>query len=119
MASGLTRREILQATIALSPIAVAGCGSAPDGEDGPKPGSYRPELRELTAEDPVARSLAFYPNTADVPADHPLAANHDVSQRCANCLHQRGARGYGQLRCPSFPGRTVSEDGWCSLWTKG
>jgi hypothetical protein len=118
MDSRLTRRQVLQTTLALSPLAITGCATTPDSDAGPKPGSYRPNRRELTAEDPVARSLAFYPNTADVPADHPLVTDHDVSQRCANCLHQRGPAGEGVLRCPSFPGRNVSENGWCSLWTK-
>ena len=118
MESRLTRRAVLQTTLALTPLAVAGCASAPSGDE-PTPGSYRPQRRPLTAEDPVARSLAFYPNTADVPSGNPLAANHDISQRCGNCLHQRGELEAGQLRCPSFPGRTVSENGWCSLWTKG
>ena len=108
MDSGLTRREMLRAALALSPIVVAGCATTSTTD--------RPAL---TADDPVARSMAYYPNTRDVPADHPLAANHSVSQRCANCLHQRGPAGEGVLRCPSFPGRAVSEDGWCSLWTKG
>ena len=119
MESRLTRRAVLQTTLALTPLAVAGCASTPESDAGPKPGSYRPQRRALTAEDPVARSLAFYPNTADVPGDNPLTANHDISQRCGNCLHQRGELEAGQLRCPSFPGRTVSENGWCSLWTKG
>ncbi|MGI9353774.1 MAG: high-potential iron-sulfur protein [Rhizobiaceae bacterium] len=108
MESGLTRRQILQAALALSPIAVAGCAATPTTD--------RPAL---TANDPVARALAYYPNTSDVPANQPLAANHDVSQRCADCLHRRGSAGEGMLRCPTFPGRAVSEDGWCSLWTKG
>ena len=118
MESRLTRRAVLQTTLALSPLAVVGCATAPQEDSDPRAGSYRSQRRELRAEDPVARSLAYFPNTADVPADHPLVTNHDVSQRCANCLHQRGSAGEGVLRCPSFPGRTVNENGWCSLWTK-
>jgi len=113
MASGLTRREILQASVALAPVAVAGCAST-----SPKAESARSGSSMLSAEDPVARALAYYPDTRDVPGDHPLTTNHDPSQRCIDCLHQRGPAGEGGLRCPTFPGRTVSEDGWCSLWTK-
>jgi hypothetical protein len=113
MDSGLTRRAILKATVALAPIAVGGCASTKPQAETPRSGS--PMLR---AEDPVARTLAFYPDTRDVPADHPLATNHDPSQRCVDCLHQRGTAGEGALRCPTFPGRSVSEGGWCSLWTK-
>ena len=111
MESELTRREILKAALALSPAALAGCASAPQAE---RSGG---ESLMLTAEDPVARTLAYQPDTRDVPADHPLAGNHDVSQRCIDCLHQRGPAAEGGLRCPTFPGRTVSENGWCSLWT--
>ena len=27
--------------------------------------------------------------------------------------------GDGALRCPTFPGKLVSENGWCSLWVEG
>ena len=113
MESELTRREMLKLVLALSPAAVAGCTSAPRTD-----GSGADSLL-LRAEDPVARTLAYHPDTRDVPADHPLTAKHDVSQRCMECLHQRGSVGDGVLRCPTFPGRTVSENGWCSLWTPG
>ena len=114
MESGLTRREILRAALAASPVALAGCAatSGPAPAEPPREGSLM-----LKAEDPVARTLAYHPDTRDVPADHPLAGNHAVSQRCLDCLHQRGPAGEGALRCPTFPGRTVSENGWCSLWT--
>ena len=111
MESRLTRRELIRAALALSPLAIAGCATAPPAESPTGDGLM------LKAADPVARSLAYYPDTRDVPADHPLAANHDVSQRCIDCLHQRGRVGEGALRCPTFPGRTVSENGWCTLWT--
>jgi len=112
MESGLTRRRVLQATLVLSPLAITGCATSTTQSNDRGAKSLM-----LKAEDPVARTLAFYPDTADVPADHPLAAKHDVSQRCVDCLHQRGPAGEGALRCPTFPGRTVSKNGWCSLWT--
>ena len=108
MEPGLTRRKFFWITLALSPIATTGYATAPQRQ---KP--------MLTAEDPVARALAFYPNTRDVPSDHPLAASHNSNQQCANCLHQRGPAGNGGLRCPTFPGKLVSENGWCRLWVKG
>jgi len=104
--SGLTRRELLRATIVLSPIAVVGCASMPR-----RGGSL------LRADEPVARAVAYYPSTLSVPADNPLATTHDPGQRCADCLRQRGPAGNGALNCPTFPGRLVSENGWCSLWT--
>lgn len=105
----ISRRTLLQSMVIAAPVAVAGC-TRPVADTG------EPMLR---ATDPVARSMAYYPDTEDVPADHPLAVNHDVSQKCADCLHRRGSAGPGRIECPTFPGRSVSPDGWCSLWVQG
>lgn len=110
MESGLTRRQILTATMALAPVAMGGCAAT-------RTSPRESKALMLEAGDPVARTVGYFPNTRAVPADHPLAATHDPAQRCAGCLRQRGPAGDGALYCPTFPGRLVSEDGWCSLWT--
>jgi hypothetical protein len=92
----------------LTPMAVVGCSSA--GKLGTK---------ELHADNPVARSLLYYPNTRDVPADHPLAARHSPEQKCADCIHLRGVAGEQVRPCPIFPGRLVNVNGWCSVWSAG
>ena len=109
--NGITRRDLLQTAVVVMPMAMTGCaGGTRDRSNDEEP--------ELRADDPVARSLAYYPDTRDVPADHPLARDHDVSQKCANCIHQQGSAGRGRLECPTFPGRNVSEEGWCTLWAQ-
>lgn len=104
----MTRRDVLQAAVLLAPLAVAGCSSAEQSG-----------TRELRASDPVARSLLYYPDTRDVPAGSPLAASHKPEQNCANCIHVRGAAGELLRPCPTFPGRLVNANGWCSVWAPG
>lgn len=107
--SRFTRRELLIAAAVTTPVAATGCAgtSRSNGE------------AQLRAEDPVARALAYYPSSADVPANHPLAASHEPSQKCATCIHVRGAAGEQTRECPVFPGRRVNADGWCSVWAQG
>jgi len=105
---GLSRRELLQATAVAIPVSLTGCATV----SGDKPTLVRNS-------DPVALAMAYHSNTRDVEADNPLATTHDVSQKCVNCIHQQGSAGRGRLECPTFPGRNVSEEGWCSLWAQG
>lgn len=104
-----SRRDLLKTAIVVTPIAMTGCASLRSDE-------IEPPLR---AEDPVARSMAYFPDTNNVPKDNPLTANHQLNQTCANCLHQRGAVSSDLLSCPTFPGRSVNKNGWCSLWVQG
>jgi len=107
MDSKLTRRSLLQAAAVIAPVAITGCATS------------QPSRNTLVqADDPVARALLYYPNSKDVPANHPLAATHNPEQSCATCIHLRNAVGDYGRRCPTFPGRLVNAEGWCSLWTK-
>ena len=103
-----TRRRLMQTAALLTPIAVTGCGAAP-----------QTEAFLLRADDPVARALLYYPNSKNVPDNHPLAASHQPEQTCAGCVHVREKTGDGTRKCPTFPGRRVNAEGWCSLWAKG
>lgn len=112
--NGFTRRQLLQTAAALAPMAVlAGCAATP-----PPPPAVG-VFQKLRAEDPVARSLLYVPDTSKVPADHPLAARHEPVQRCAGCIHVRGDAGDDWRPCPVFPARLVNANGWCSLWAPG
>ncbi|MEE4186300.1 MAG: high-potential iron-sulfur protein [Gammaproteobacteria bacterium] len=104
-----TRRGLLQAAAVLTPVAVSGCATV----------AGRGDERLVRAADPVARAVAYYPDSAAVPADHPLASTHTPAQKCANCINVRGAAGELVRECPTFPGRLVSADGWCSVWAPG
>ncbi len=105
MESKLTRRELLKAGLVLPPVAITGCASLQ--------GTQYPAVK---AEDPIARALAYYPNSADVPADNPLATKHSPKQNCANSVKGYESVGNGKLFCPTFPARVVDETGWCTLW---
>ena len=105
---GLSRRELLQSTAVVIPVSLTGCAMLPGGR-----------IPLVRNSDPVALAVAYYSDTRDVEAENPLASTHDVSQKCANCVHQRGSAGPGRIECPTFPGRAVSEDGWCSIWAQG
>jgi hypothetical protein len=104
----MTRRNVLQAAALLTPIAVVGCTPA-----------IQLDTPELRAGDPVARSLLYYPDTREVPANNPLAATHSPAQKCANCIHVRGEPGDPLRPCPIFAGRLVNANGWCSVWAAG
>lgn len=104
----LTRRTLLKSAVFAAPAVATGCATittiTSDGEPLVQP------------TDPVARAVGYFANTGDVPAAHPLAETHSVEQKCANCIHGRGSAGPGRIECPTFPGRSVNEDGWCSIW---
>ena len=106
----ITRRTLLQTAVVVTPVAMTGCASLSRDDEG------MPLVKDS---DPVPLSMAYHSNTRDVEADNPLATTHDVSQKCANCVHQQGSASRGRLQCPTFPGRTVSTEGWCTLWAKG
>ena len=103
--TGFSRRQLLQAAALVSPAALAGCATTA--------GTVEQRLR---AEDPVARSLLYVPDTTKVPAGNPLAARHEPTQRCAGCIHVRGNAGDTWRPCPVFPARLVNANGWCSVW---
>jgi hypothetical protein len=103
----ITRRQVLQAVISFTPIAMNGCM-----------GVQQPDKPLLNSADPTARTLGYYANSNAVPSDHPLATTHQPNQTCATCVNSLGAAGEGFRNCPKFPGRLVYAKGWCSLWTK-
>jgi len=107
--SRCTRRELLRAAAVITPVAVSGCATVAGSSD----------ERLVRADDPVARAVAYYPNTTAVPEDHPLAVTHTPAQKCANCINVRGNAGEPIRECPTFPGRRVNADGWCSIWAPG
>ena len=106
--SGINRRRLLLAAVLMAPIAITGCSSTRH--------TTNPLLR---TDDPVARSLGYYPNSSDVPPDHPLAASHSASHTCATCVHVRDMFRDGTGECSKFPGRLINSAGWCSLWVQG
>lgn len=101
----LTRRQLLLAATALTPVAAIAA----------TPTNYA-NIQRLSQDDPVARSLLYIEDTRKVPGDHPLAASHKPENKCAGCVHLRGNAGDTWRPCPVFPGRLVNAGGWCSVW---
>lgn len=108
----MSRRRLLQTAVTIAPAAaLAGCAGI-----GSQTSSAEPRERLLQPDDPIARTMAYYPDTRAVPADEPLAPDHSPSQKCGNCIHGRGPAGPGEIKCAIFSGRNVNEEGWCTLW---
>ena len=105
--TGLNRRQLLRAAL-IAPVALAGCATTGDTGE-----------QRLRAEDPVARSLLYVPDTTKVPAGNPLAARHEPTQRCAHGIQVRGKAGETWRPCPTVPARLVNANGWCSVWAPG
>ncbi len=102
----LSRRTILGAALA-APVVISGCATQSRESD---------SLPLVRTQDPVARAVAYYENTKDVESDNPLATTHAVNQKCLNCVHLREQVDANRYICGTFPGRTVSPSGWCSIW---
>lgn len=93
--SAVTRREALRclgsaaAALLLAPLA-------------------RAELAPLTENDPTAQALGYRIDAAQV--DEAKFPQHKAGQTCASCkFFQSGA-------CQLFPGKQVSDKGWCSAF---
>jgi hypothetical protein len=73
-------------------------------------------LTPLDPADPLAKSLAFAPDTAKVDA----AANptHKPTQKCGNCAQFQGKAGDATAACTIFAGHTVPQGGWCKVWAQ-
>lgn len=108
----LTRRTLVINGLVGATVVIAGCDYASRN-------SETDELPLVKDDDPVALSVAYYSNTKNVPDDNPLTTSHNVNQKCSNCTHKREYVGSDRIICGTFPGRTVSVDGWCSIYAKG
>jgi len=102
----LNRRQLLQSAALLTPLAALATPAV--GRDFPR----------LDQDSPVARSLLYREDHRTVPKDHPLASRYSPEQKCANCVQLRGEPGETWRPCPSFPGRLVNANGWCTVWNK-
>lgn len=94
-AAGVTRREVLRclggaaAALLLVPLA-------------------RADLVPLSETDPTAQALGYRADAAEV--DAARFPQHRTGQTCASCrFFQNGA-------CQLFPGKQVSDRGWCSAF---
>jgi len=99
----LTRRKLISAGL-IGTVALPFLG---------KPAHATAE--KLSPSDPQALKLGYVENVKQVDVKH--FPTYKPGQTCANCnfIQLR----YGPLRpCQIFPGKVVSEKGWCSAWVE-
>jgi len=69
----------------------------------------------LSPTDPQAAALGYNPDASKV--DKAKFPQYAAPQACGNCaLYQGGAAATGP--CPLYPGKQVSNKGWCSAYNK-
>lgn len=72
------------------------------------------DLVELSEEDPTAVALGYKALASEV--DTTTYPNFTDEQLCSNCSLYQGAQGEAVGPCAIFPGKSVTADGWCSVW---
>jgi len=75
-----------------------------------------PPLVPLTSADPAAKALGYTDDSNKVDA----AANptHMPDQKCSTCVQFQGKPGEARAACNIYPGKSVSQNGWCKVWAK-
>lgn len=72
-------------------------------------------LPHLDVKDPAAVSQGYVEDASQVDVKKYPAFVKDSS--CENCLLLQGTAGAGYRPCGLFPGKLVSEKGWCKGWS--
>lgn len=70
----------------------------------------------LTASDPTAVALSYHEDAKSV--DAKAFPTYKPDQKCSTCLQLTGKAGDAWRPCNLFPGKLVSENGWCKVWVK-
>lgn len=73
-------------------------------------------LPPLSPDDPTAKALGYVEDTATV--DKAKYPNHTTEQKCNNCNLVQAIQADGRHPCAIFPGKSVSDIGWCATWVK-
>lgn len=68
----------------------------------------------LPEDDPAAFALGYVHDAADV--DVTKYPRYEPGQVCANCQQWRADPDVEWAPCAIFPGRSVRNAGWCSVW---
>jgi hypothetical protein len=75
-----------------------------------------PDLPHLSTTDPVAAALAYTEDGSKIdPSKFP---SYQPGQKCATCMQNTGVAGQAWGPCSLFPGKVVSENGWCRSYVK-
>jgi hypothetical protein len=70
----------------------------------------------LAATEPTAVALGYHQDAKTV--DVKAFPTFKPDQKCNNCLQLTGKAGDAWRPCNLFPGKLVSENGWCKVWVK-
>jgi hypothetical protein len=105
------RREFLR-------ILITGAAALPVGGVLLSPAPVRaqdaPVAPRLPEDDPAAFALGYVHDAADV--DVSKYPRYEPGQICANCQQWRADPDVEWAPCAIFPGRSVRNAGWCSVW---
>jgi hypothetical protein len=103
----LSRRDLLVALAAAG--GAVGLGATADR-------AHAADLVKLDPKDPQAVALGYIADAKTVdPKSNPTYA---AGQQCTTCLQIQGKDGDTFRPCSIFPGKLVSANGWCRVWTK-
>src|SRR5688572_6774694 len=72
------------------------------------------ELPHVAPDDPTATALGYVEDAAKLDAQK--AAQHKPGQTCANCQQFTKQDGSDYGPCLIFPGKAVSQRGWCAAY---
>lgn len=70
----------------------------------------------LAEDDPAAYALGYVHDADDV--DLSKYPRYEPGQICANCQQWRAAPDVEWAPCAIFPGNSVRNEGWCSVWVR-
>lgn len=100
----LNRRQLLT-YVALGSAALPLWGLAP---------AEAADLPHLTVDDPTAKAMGYVEDAAKAAK---IESTFKAGSHCANCqLFQAAQAKGGYAPCPLFPGKQVSQNGWCRSW---
>lgn len=74
------------------------------------------DLPHVLPTDASATALGYHEDAKTV--DPKSNATYQPSQVCANCAQLKGNEGDAWRPCTLFPGKLVSANGWCKVWTR-
>ena len=72
--------------------------------------AFAADLPHLAETDATAQALGYKEDATKV--DKVKYATYKPGSQCSNCKFYQGGTGFGP--CQLFPGKAVSEKGWCS-----
>ncbi len=97
----ISRRNFLSSMAAVPAVTVL--VSQADAEDLPR----------IKLDDPLGVNLKYVHDAAEV---DPATPRYEVGQDCSNCAQIQGDPEAEWRPCAIFPGKSVNNKGWCSVW---